>query len=30
LAKPPLGDPERAGTLYACWHPLGLPEVASA
>ena len=24
LAKPPLADPERAGTLYACWHPLGL------
>ncbi len=23
-AKPPLGDPERAGTLYACWHPLEL------
>jgi peptide/nickel transport system ATP-binding protein len=29
-AKPPLGDPERAGTLYACWHPLGLSESASA
>ena len=22
-AKPPLADPEHAGTLYACWHPLG-------
>jgi len=21
-AKPPLADAERAGTLYACWHPL--------
>jgi peptide/nickel transport system ATP-binding protein len=21
-AKPPLADPERAGSLYACWHPL--------
>jgi peptide/nickel transport system ATP-binding protein len=21
--KPALADPERAGTLYACWHPLG-------
>jgi peptide/nickel transport system ATP-binding protein len=21
-AKPPLADPERAGGLYACWHPL--------
>jgi peptide/nickel transport system ATP-binding protein len=21
-AKPPLADPERAGALYACWHPL--------
>src|SRR5262249_52430952 len=21
-AKPPLADPERAGMLYACWHPL--------
>ncbi|MBS0550109.1 MAG: ABC transporter ATP-binding protein [Proteobacteria bacterium] len=20
-AKPPLADPERAGSLYACWHP---------
>jgi peptide/nickel transport system ATP-binding protein len=29
-AKPPLADPERAGTLYACWHPLGLPQVADA
>jgi peptide/nickel transport system ATP-binding protein len=23
-AKPPLADPERAGGLYACWHPLGV------
>jgi peptide/nickel transport system ATP-binding protein len=22
-AKPPLADPEGAGALYACWHPLG-------
>ncbi|HZP99448.1 MAG TPA: ABC transporter ATP-binding protein [Reyranella sp.] len=22
-AKPPLVDPEQAGALYACWHPLG-------
>jgi peptide/nickel transport system ATP-binding protein len=29
-AKPPLADPERAGTLYACWHPLGVSEAASA
>jgi peptide/nickel transport system ATP-binding protein len=29
-AKPPLDDPERAGTLYACWHPLGLSAVAPA
>ena len=21
-AKPPLADPEKAGALYACWHPL--------
>ena len=21
-AKPPLADPEQAGSLYACWHPL--------
>ena len=21
-AKPPLADPDRAGALYACWHPL--------
>ncbi len=21
--KPALDDPDRAGTLYACWHPLG-------
>jgi peptide/nickel transport system ATP-binding protein len=21
-AKPPLADPERTGSLYACWHPL--------
>ena len=28
-AKPPLADPERAGALYACWHPLGSePEAA--
>jgi peptide/nickel transport system ATP-binding protein len=26
VLKPPLSDPERAGTLYACWHPLGLPD----
>jgi peptide/nickel transport system ATP-binding protein len=30
LAKPPLADPEHAGTLYACWHPLGLSEAAGA
>jgi peptide/nickel transport system ATP-binding protein len=23
--KPPLDDPEGAGALYACWHPLGRP-----
>jgi peptide/nickel transport system ATP-binding protein len=27
-AKPPLADPEGAGALYACWHPLGRPTVA--
>jgi peptide/nickel transport system ATP-binding protein len=21
-SKPPLVDPEQAGSLYACWHPL--------
>ncbi len=26
VLKPPLADPERTGTLYACWHPLGLPD----
>jgi peptide/nickel transport system ATP-binding protein len=26
VLKPPLADPERAGALYACWHPLGLPD----
>jgi peptide/nickel transport system ATP-binding protein len=29
-AKPPLADPDRAGTLYACWHPLGGPAAARA
>jgi peptide/nickel transport system ATP-binding protein len=28
--KPPLDDPEGAGTLYACWHPLGPAAVARA
>src|SRR6185437_7704712 len=27
-AKPPLADPDGAGGLYACWHPLGRPTVA--
>jgi peptide/nickel transport system ATP-binding protein len=29
-AKPPLEDPERSGSLFACWHPLGQPALASA
>ena len=29
-AKPPLEDPERSGSLFACWHPLGHPALASA
>ena len=29
-AKPPLADPDRAGSLYACWHPLARPAARSA
>jgi len=29
-AKPPLEDPERTGSLFACWHPLGHPALARA
>ena len=25
-AKPPLADPDGAGGLYACWHPLKISE----
>ncbi|MFI5000584.1 MAG: ABC transporter ATP-binding protein [Reyranellales bacterium] len=27
-AKPPLHDPDRGGSLYACWHPLGRSNAA--
>jgi peptide/nickel transport system ATP-binding protein len=29
-AKPTLADPDRTGTLYACWHPLNLPQARRA
>ena len=29
-AKPPLRDPDRTGSMYACWHPLGSPQAAGA